>query len=113
MSDEKKTKKERKKRDPTMPKNALTGYMLYSTQQRNAVRAAHPKLNFGDIGKLLGSQWNALSEREKAFYTSYAKIGEARHYIAMANWKATQNASIVPPEEDTTTTTATDDGEEV
>jgi high mobility group protein B1 len=60
-----KEKKPKKERDPDAPKKPLTGFMLFSKQQRDA-HTGDEKLS----AKLLGERWNALSDAEKAAFKS-------------------------------------------
>ena len=60
-----KAKKERKQKDPDAPKKPLTGFMLFSQQQR----AAHTGEG-GLTAKVLGERWALLSDEAKAGYKS-------------------------------------------
>ncbi len=51
--------KEKKKRAPS-------AFIIFSNEQREAVKKANPKATFGETGKLLGAQWSALSDSAKA-----------------------------------------------
>eukprot|EP00850_Spirogloea_muscicola_P027075 SM015333S01369 [mRNA] locus=s15333:47:256:- [translate_table: standard] len=57
--------KEKKKKDPNAPKRPLAPYMFYCKEQREIVKAENPEVTFGEIGKILGQQWSAMSEKEK------------------------------------------------
>lgn len=58
-------KKEKKKKDPNAPKRPLAPYMFYCKEQREKVKASQPDISFGEIGKVLGQQWSAMSEKDK------------------------------------------------
>lgn len=60
-----KAKKEKKPRDPDAPKKPLSGFMLFSQQQR----AAHTGEG-GLTAKVLGERWALLSDEAKAGYKS-------------------------------------------
>lgn len=49
-------------------KRPLTGFMLFSKENRSKVKEENPDITFGGIGKKLGEMWRALSEKEKAAY---------------------------------------------
>ena len=51
-------------------KKALSGFMLFSKENRAKVKEENPDITFGGIGKKLGEMWRALSEKEKAAYKS-------------------------------------------
>jgi high mobility group protein B1 len=60
-----KTPKTKKTRDPDAPKKPLSGFMLFSKQQRDA-HTGEEKLT----AKLLGERWNALTDAEKGAFKS-------------------------------------------
>ena len=49
-------------------KRALTGFMLFSKENRAKVKEQNPDITFGGLGKKLGEMWRALSEKEKAAF---------------------------------------------
>ncbi|KAJ8606652.1 hypothetical protein CTAYLR_009605 [Chrysophaeum taylorii] len=49
-------------------KKPLKGFMLFSKEHRETVKAENPDLTFGGIGKELGKMWRALSPEEKEQY---------------------------------------------
>ena len=46
----------------------MTGFMLFSKENRAKVKEENPDITFGGIGKKLGEMWRALSDKEKAAY---------------------------------------------
>ena len=50
----------------------LSGYIVFSGEQRAAVKAANPNASPTDILKMLGAKWKGLSEAEKAAANSKA-----------------------------------------
>ena len=46
-------------------KRALSGYMKFCRKMRPEILKANPGIEFGAVGKLLGGEWNKLSEAEK------------------------------------------------
>ena len=69
VSDEEKPKKKR-----------TSGYLLYSSENREVVKtkltANGAKLKNQDIMTELGAMWQALSDEEKADWNDKAKVGE-------------------------------------
>ena len=55
----------KKSRDKT---NMPSAFIQFSNEKRAQVQAENPKAGFGEMGKLLGKMWKALSEEEKAKY---------------------------------------------
>ena len=54
----------------------LSGYIVFSGEQRAAVKAANPNASPTDIMKMLGAKWKGLSEAEKAEYHAKKLIAE-------------------------------------
>ena len=77
----KKTKKVKKAVDPDKPKRAATGYLTYSKEMREQVKATltaakaegDDKLKPQDIVKELGTMWKALSVEEQLVWNTKAK----------------------------------------
>jgi hypothetical protein len=53
----------------TMP----SAFIQFSNEKRAQVKAENPKAGFGEMGKILGKMWKALSDDEKAKYVSSSK----------------------------------------
>lgn len=57
---------------------AVPAYMLFVKSVRPSVKTANPEATFGELGKLLGEQWKALSEPDRQVYKDQsAKLKEA------------------------------------
>ena len=84
VPDTKKKSKAAKKEvssDEEKPKKKRTsGYLLYSSENREVVKtkltADGAKLKNQDIMTELGAMWQALSDEEKAVWNDKAKVGE-------------------------------------
>ncbi len=72
-------KTQRKKKDPNAPKRALSAYMFFANENRDIVRAENPGITFGQVGRILGEKWKALSEDEKAPYEAKAEADKKRY----------------------------------
>jgi hypothetical protein len=44
--------------------------MLFVKENREKIKSKNPNLTFGQLGKEMGSQWRALSDKEKEAYKS-------------------------------------------
>jgi len=76
---EKKEKKERKaKKKSDGPKRAKSAYIFYSTEQRPILKEAEPSLEFGELNKRLGEQWNNLDADEKKKYEEMSAADKKR-----------------------------------
>jgi hypothetical protein len=47
------------------PKGAMAPYMYFCKDQREYVMNENPNMSFGDVGRILGSQWQNMSEKQK------------------------------------------------
>lgn len=72
------------KKDVNKPKKALSGYLCYC----NALRSTVSTLKFADQTKTLSSQWNALTESQKAPYMEMASKDKERYTNAMKSYVA-------------------------
>ena len=53
--------------------------MFFVQDARPKMVTANPDLKFGEIGKRLGEQWKALSEKEKEPYQKKAAADKVRY----------------------------------
>ncbi|KAI8341308.1 non-histone chromosomal protein 6 [Chlamydoabsidia padenii] len=66
-------------KNPDAPKRGLSAYMFFSQEQREKVKTDNPEASFGQIGKLLGAKWKALSDAEKKPYQDKADEDKKRY----------------------------------
>ncbi|KAG8525989.1 Non-histone chromosomal protein 6 [Bacidia gigantensis] len=85
----KKAAPEKKKKDPNAPKRGLSAYMFFANENRDSVREENPGISFGQVGKVLGERWKALSDKQRVPYEDKAKADKARY----ENEKASYNVS--------------------
>ena len=86
-------KKGKKKKDPNAPKNAMSAYLLYSIATRAQVKDENPDASFGDLARLISSNFKALSDDERAKWDRKAATDKKRFTEEMSNYDA-------PPAED-------------
>ncbi|KAK6203519.1 uncharacterized protein RJT21DRAFT_82335 [Scheffersomyces amazonensis] len=79
MAPTEKRKASRKKKDPNAPKRSLSAYMFFANENRDIVRAENPGISFGQVGKLLGEKWKALTADEKTPYENKADNDKKRY----------------------------------
>jgi len=89
VSTEKK-KTTRKKKDPNAPKRSLSAYMFFANENRDIVRAENPGINFGQVGRLLGEKWKALSTEDKTPYENKAAADKKRYEKEKAEYAKRQ-----------------------
>ncbi|KAK4224590.1 Non-histone chromosomal protein 6 [Podospora fimiseda] len=73
------TTKRRAKKDPNAPKRGLSAYMFFANEQRENVREENPGVSFGQVGKILGERWKALSDKQRAPYEAKAAADKKRY----------------------------------
>ncbi|KAH7380756.1 high mobility group box domain-containing protein [Pyrenochaeta sp. MPI-SDFR-AT-0127] len=71
--------KKKKATDPNAPKRGLSAYMFFANEQREKVREDNPGIKFGEVGKLLGEKWKALSEKQRTPYEAKAATDKKRY----------------------------------
>ncbi|KAI8462425.1 MAG: structure-specific recognition protein-domain-containing protein [Monoraphidium minutum] len=86
--DGKPAKKARKKKDPNAPKKAMSGFMYFSTENRERVKRDNEGIAFGQVAKVLGEEWKALDTEGRAKYEAMAAKDKERYAAAMAEYKA-------------------------
>ncbi|KAL7267762.1 Non-histone chromosomal protein 6 [Rhizina undulata] len=69
----------KKKKDPNAPKRGLSAYMFFANEQRENVRAENPGIAFGQVGKVLGERWKALSDKQRQPYEAKAAADKKRY----------------------------------
>merc|ERR1719198_269914 len=76
--------KKTKKKDPNAPKRGQTNFMIFSSHVRAKVKEENPDATFGQIGKLIGKKFQALSSEEKEKYNQLAAKDKERYQKEMA-----------------------------
>jgi hypothetical protein len=71
---------------PKKPKKALSAFMIFSNENRARIKDAHPDASFGELGKILGQEWNSLSEEKKKPYQDKAQEDKDRYTSEMQDF---------------------------
>ncbi|ORX60417.1 hypothetical protein DM01DRAFT_1332570 [Hesseltinella vesiculosa] len=85
--DKKEKVTKRNKKDPNAPKRGLSAYMFFSQANRDKVKAESPNASFGELGKILGEKWRAMSDAQKKPYIEMAEKDKARYEAEKAKQK--------------------------
>jgi len=80
--------KGKKKKDPNAPKRGLSAYMFFANEQRENVRTENPGIQFGQVGKVLGERWKALSAKQRDPYEAKAAADKKRYEDEKAAYNA-------------------------
>lgn len=81
-------KRKKAKKDPNAPKRNMSAYFLYSMHARPQVKEDHPEATFGDIARLISSQFKALSEKERKKWEKKASEDKERYQHEMESYNA-------------------------
>ncbi|XP_077308332.1 protein polybromo-1 isoform X2 [Lithobates pipiens] len=80
------TKKEGGKR-----KINMSGYILFSSEMRAVIKAQHPDYSFGELSRLVGTEWRNLEATKKADYEERAaKVAEQQERERLAQQQQQQ-----------------------
>lgn len=75
------------KKDPNEPKRPLSSFMIFGNKHRAEIKATNPNVSFGEVGKLLGQKWKAISEEEKAEMVKEAAELKAKYVVVYQTYK--------------------------
>ncbi len=62
--------------------------MFFANANRDVIRAEKPDVTFGQVGKLLGERWKALSPAEKLPFEAKAQADKKRYENEKAQYVA-------------------------
>ncbi|KAF9348803.1 Non-histone chromosomal protein 6 [Mortierella sp. AD094] len=85
---EDKKRKRKAKKDPNAPKNPMSAYLLFCEEWREKVKAQNPDSSFGELGRLLGEQWRAYTDDQKAPYIAKHEKAKAKYATEKAAYDA-------------------------
>jgi len=66
-------------KDNNAPKRARSSYMLFSNDIRAEVMKENPKLEMGQVSKILGLRWKSVTDTVKEEYTQRADVDKERY----------------------------------
>ena len=77
------------KKDPNQPKRSKTSYMFFCEENRATVLKKNPTAKLGEVSKILGNQWKALSDKKKAKFVKLADEDKVRYEGDMEKYQNT------------------------
>jgi len=77
--------KRKQKKDPNAPKRSLSAFFFFCNEERPSVRKEFPEYQVGDVAKVLGKKWGAVTDRKP--YEVMAAKDKKRYEAAMAIYK--------------------------
>ncbi len=70
-------------------KGRISGYILFSNENRDGVKESTPDLKFTEVGKMLGQMWGELTDEEKGEWNQKAGAQNEANGLPAPNVKAT------------------------
>ncbi|KAM4613548.1 polybromo 1, like isoform 2-T3 [Polymixia lowei] len=81
------------KKEGAKRKINMSGYILFSSEMRAVIKARHPDFSFGELSRLVGTEWRNLEAPKKAEYEERAaKIVEQQERERAAQQQASPRA---------------------
>nr|XP_054408099.1 protein polybromo-1 isoform X40 [Pongo abelii]XP_054408100.1 protein polybromo-1 isoform X40 [Pongo abelii] len=65
------------KKEGSKRKINMSGYILFSSEMRAVIKAQHPDYSFGELSRLVGTEWRNLETAKKAEYEGVMNQGVA------------------------------------
>lgn len=92
-------KSKKEKKDPLAPKKGLSPFMIFNKENREKIKTSNPEATFGDIGKLIGTAWKSLTEKQKDVYLKKAEVDKERYLTENTAYTNVETETTVPVEE--------------
>jgi len=80
-------KSHKKRRDPNAPKQPLTAFFIYSSEERQKVKDDNPTFSVVEVAKELGRRWNEISAELKQTFHQRADEERQKYDLEMAQYK--------------------------
>lgn len=79
--------KPKKKKDPNAPKQPLSAYFIFSTEERLKVKEENPGFSICEVAKELGRRWAEMDPAVKQRYQARAEEERQKYDNDMANYR--------------------------
>jgi hypothetical protein len=97
--EEKKSRKERVKKDKNAPKNVRSAYMFYCEKNRDVIKKKNPELKGKEITAKLSEEWKKIKDTDKAKkYIKMVEEDKKRHANEMEEYN--QKKHLIVSDED-------------
>jgi high mobility group protein B2 len=80
-------KPQKKKKDPNAPKQPLSAYFIFSSEERLKVKAEHGSYSICEVAKELGRRWADMQPEVKQRYQQMAEEGRQKYDQNMAAYR--------------------------
>ncbi|XP_051957317.1 protein polybromo-1-like isoform X1 [Xyrauchen texanus] len=84
------------KKEGAKRKINMSGYILFSSEMRAIIKAQHPDFSFGELSRLVGTEWRNLEATKKAEYEERAaKVAEQQERERAAHQQNSSRAGMM------------------
>lgn len=80
-------KPQKKKKDPNAPKQPLSAYFIFSTEERLKVKNENPNYSICEVAKELGRRWAEMDPSLKQRFQARAEEGRQKYDVEMAAYR--------------------------
>ncbi|KAF9415425.1 non-histone protein [Podila epigama] len=80
-------------KDKNSPKRPRNSYIFFTLMKRDDIKKKHPEFKPTEITKMLGEEWQKLSESEKESYGTMAENDKKRYQAEMENYDSSKNST--------------------
>merc|ERR1711997_967453 len=80
-------KPHKKKKDPNAPKQPLSAYFIFSTEERLKVKNENPNFSICEVAKELGRRWAEMDPSLKQRFQARAEEGRQKYDVEMAAYR--------------------------
>ncbi|KAF9993624.1 High mobility group protein 20A [Entomortierella chlamydospora] len=84
-------------KDKNCPKRPRNSYIFFTLMKRDDIKKKHPEFKPTEITKMLGEEWQKLSESEKESYGSMAENDKKRYQSEMEAYDASNAGGVAIP----------------
>ena len=78
------------KKDPNLPKRAVSAYFFYLSERRQTIAKEHPEYNNRTIISAMSAEWNRMNEKDKKKFVLLAEEDKKRYAKEKAEYEASQ-----------------------
>uniref|UniRef100_A0A0N5AGV8 HMG box domain-containing protein n=1 Tax=Syphacia muris TaxID=451379 RepID=A0A0N5AGV8_9BILA len=75
----------RKKKDPNAPKQPLSAYFLWLSENRERIKTEHPDAKITEISKIAGAEWGQITDKTR--WEEMAKKEKERYQREMTAYE--------------------------
>ncbi|CAB1354024.1 unnamed protein product, partial [Coregonus sp. 'balchen'] len=86
------------KKEGAKRKVNMSGYILFSSEMRSVIKTRHPDFSFGELSRLVGTEWRNLEAPKKVEYEERAaRVVEQQERERVAQQQASPRAGMMGP----------------